>query len=349
MNAKHIRKKKINRIVQIATIILIVGIGCYTAYHMLHLGHIEFTENAQMKQLVVPVNNRIQGYIREIAFDEYQAVQKGDTLIIIEDEQYRLQIGEAEVLYQQSLTEQTEIELALLTAENDINVAESTIEKARIEEENAFAIYSRYEKLFEKDAVTREQFDNARTDYGVKKTQCETLLKERKNTILKKRQQEQKLKQVGAQIRLADLKKDMASLHLSYTVITAPCDGVIGRKNIQVGQLVQNGQTLVNIVDSREKWITANFRESQIANIHEGQKVEIKADAYPGKSFTGIVRSLSDATGSAFSLVPQDNSTGNFVKVEQRIPVRIEFDAQTSPECLKRLRAGMNVECLIRY
>ena len=104
-----------------------------------------------------------------------------------------------------------------------------------------------------------------------------------------------------------------------------------------------------DIVDSREKWITANFRESQIAHIREGQKVEIKADAYPGESFTGIVQSLSDATGAAFSLIPQDNATGNFVKVEQRIPVRIEFDAQTSQECLKRLRAGMNVECLIRY
>ena len=251
--------------------------------------------------------------------------------------------------YQQALTEQTEIELALMSAVNDINVAESNIEKAKIEKENSFTTYSRYQRLLEKEAVTRELFDHTRTDYDVKKTQYETLLKGQKNVILKKKQQEQKLKQVEAQIRLAELKRETASLHLSYTVVIAPCDGVIGRKNIQVGQLVQNGQTLVDIVDSREKWITANFRESQIAHIREGQKVEIKADAYPGESFMGIVQSLSDATGAAFSLIPQDNATGNFVKVEQRIPVRIEFDAQTSQECLKRLRAGMNVECLIRY
>lgn len=349
MEKAHLRKKRINRLVRISTIILFAGIGSYTAFHTLHLGKVEFTENAQIKQLVVPVNNRIQGYIREIAFKEYQPVCKGDTLIVIEDEQYRLQLSEAEVQYQQSLTEQTEIELALLSAGNDINVAESTIEKAQIEKENAFTTYSRYKRLLEKDAITHEQFDNARTDYEVKKTQCETLLKGQKNVVLKKKQQEQKLKQVEAQIRLADLKRGMASLHLSYTVVTAPCDGVIGRKNIQVGQLVQNGQTLVDIVDSREKWITANFRESQIAHIREGQKVEIKVDAYPGECFNGIVQSLSDATGAAFSLIPQDNTTGNFVKVEQRIPVRIEFDAQTSQEYLKRLRAGMNVECLIRY
>lgn len=306
--------------VRVFTVILLVGIGYYTAFRMLHWGNVEFTENAQVKQLVVPVNNRIQGYIREITFNEYQPVCKGDTLIIIEDEQYRLQLSEAEVQYQQALTEQTEIELALMSAVNDINVAESNIEKAKIEKENAFTTYSRYQRLLEKEAVTRELFDHARTDYDVKKTQYETLLKGQKNVILNKKQQEQKLKQVEAQIRLAELKRETASLHLSYTVVTAPCNGVIGRKNIQVGQLVQNGQTLVDIVDSREKWITANFRESQIAHIREGQKVEIKADAYPGESFTGIVQSLSDATGAAFSLIPQDNATGNFVKVEQRIP-----------------------------
>lgn len=349
MEKAHLRKKKINRLVRVFTVILLVGIGYYTAFRMLYWGNVEFTENAQVKQLVVPVNNRIQGYIREITFNEYQPVCKGDTLIIIEDEQYRLQLSEAEVQYQQALTEQTEIELALMSAVNDINVAESNIEKAKIEKENSFTTYSRYQRLLEKEAVTRELFDHARTDYDVKKTQYETLLKGQKNVILKKKQQEQKLKQVEAQIRLAELKRETASLHLSYTVVIAPCEGVIGRKNIQVGQLVQNGQTLVDIVDSREKWITANFRESQIAHIREGQKVEIKADAYPGESFMGIVQSLSDATGAAFSLIPQDNATGNFVKVEQRIPVRIEFDAQTSQECLKRLRAGMNVECLIRY
>lgn len=349
MEKAHLRKKKINRLVRVCTVILLVGIGYYTAFRMLHWGNVEFTENAQVKQLVVPVNNRIQGYIREITFNEYQPVCKGDTLIIIEDEQYRLQLSEAEVQYQQALTEQTEIELALMSAVNDINVAESNIEKAKIEKENAFTTYSRYQRLLEKEAVTRQLFDNARTDYDVKKTQYETLLKGQKNVVLKKKQQEQKLKQVEAQIRLAELERETASLHLSYTVVIAPCDGVIGRKNIQVGQLVQNGQTLVDIVDSREKWITANFRESQIAHIREGQKVEIKADAYPGESFMGIVQSLSDATGAAFSLIPQDNATGNFVKVEQRIPVRIKFDSQTSQECLKWLRAGMNVECLIRY
>lgn len=346
---KNYTRKRIHRCVRIITLFLLVWIGVYTAFHMLHLGQVEFTENAQIKQLVIPVNNRIQGYIKKIYFEEYQPVSKGDTLVLIEKDHYLLEAGKAEVLYQQSLTEKVEIGLALSVAQNDIAVAESHIEKAKIEKENAFTTYSRYKNLLQKEAVTREQFDKAQTDYEVKHTQLETLIKEQRNTVFKKKQQEQRLKQIEAQIRLANLEQDMAKLNLSYTVIVAPCDGVIGRKNIQVGQLVQNGQTLVNVVDIREKWITANFRESQIAHIREGQQVEIKVDAYPKEKFVGVVRSLSDATGSAFSLIPQDNSTGNFVKVEQRVPVRIEFSRETSQAWMKRLRAGMNVECLIKY
>lgn len=346
---KHINKRKINRIIRVLTIVVVLGIGGYAAFHTLHLGRVEFTENAQIKQHVVPLNNRIQGYIRKINFTEFQSVAAGDTLIVIEDEQYRLRLAEAEVQYQQTLTEQVEIELSLLSATNDIEVAESNIEKARIERDNAQVIDERYEKLLAKDAVTREQFDNARTDYGVKKTHYETLIKRRQNAVLQQRKQEQQLVQAKAKTRLAELERKMATLNLSYTVVVAPCNGVMGRKTIQVGQLVQNGQTLVNIVNGCEKWLTANFRESQITHIHEGQRVEIKVDALPGEKFIGVVRSLSDATGSAFSLIPQDNATGNFVKVEQRIPVRIEFDEETSAEQLKLLRAGMNVECLIRY
>lgn len=114
-------------------------------------------------------------------------------------------------------------------------------------------------------------------------------------------------------------------MNLSYTVITAPCDGYTGRKDIQVGQLIQHGQTLVDIVDAENKWIIANYKETQTANIAVGQAVEIEVDAVPNHIFKGVVRSVSRATGASFSLLPQDNSSGNFVKIEQRIPVRIDF------------------------
>ena len=156
----------------------------------------------------------------------------------------------------------------------------------------------------------------------------------------------QRVAQNDAGIELAKALLETAELNLSYTVITAPCDGYASRKEIQIGQLVQPGQTLLDIVDGSEVWITANYKETQLEHIHPGSEVEIKVDAIPGKTFTGKVVSLSTATGAALSLLPQDNSAGNFVKVRQRIPVRIEL---TDNADLNLLRAGMNVECEVKY
>ena len=150
-------------------------------------------------------------------------------------------------------------------------------------------------------------------------------------------------------VKLAEAALELARLNLSYTIIIAPCNGTTGRKNVQEGQLVQPGQTLVDIVDSNDRWIVANYKETQTNNIKETQLVDIYVDAIPGKCYKGVVRSISRATGSSFSLFPQDNSSGNFIKIEQRIPVRIEFSSENTPEDIALLRAGMNVECKVFY
>ena len=138
-------------------------------------------------------------------------------------------------------------------------------------------------------------------------------------------------------------------LNLSYTVVLAPCDGFTGRKEIQEGQLIQPGQTLVDVVDADDKWVVANYKETQTANIQVGQTVEIEVDAVPHHTFKGVVRSISRATGASFSLMPQDNSSGNFVKIEQRIPVRIDFTEDNNTKAMERVSAGMNVECTVLY
>lgn len=126
----------------------------------------------------------------------------------------------------------------------------------------------------------------------------------------------------------------------------ATADGVVGKKNIHEGQLVQPGQALVDIVDDSELWVVANYRETQLPGIKLGDKVKIVVDAVPGVEYEGTVERISDATGSAFSMIPQDNATGNFVKVEQRIPVRIHLGGDRKK--LSSLRAGMNVECTVK-
>jgi membrane fusion protein (multidrug efflux system) len=136
----------------------------------------------------------------------------------------------------------------------------------------------------------------------------------------------------------------MAKLNLSYTVITAPYDGVMGRRTINEGQLLQQaGMQVATIVLNSNKWVTANFLESQMPKIDVGNKIRLTADALGGQEFEGVVTAISAATGARYSAVPTDNSTGNFVKVQQRIPVRIEFTKNNKKEDVQKLRAGMNL------
>lgn len=176
----------------------------------------------------------------------------------------------------------------------------------------------------------------------------EQVLRIKHSTSLTKEEQTHRLGQNEATVRLAQAAVDLARLNLSYTVIVATCDGVTGRKDIHEGQLVQSGQTMVDIVDNSDLWVIANYRETQLPNIKEGAAVTFTADAVPGVVYNGIVESISDATGAAFSMVPQDNATGNFVKVEQRIPVRIRLQGNDA-EKVSKLRAGFNVECKVKY
>ena len=140
----------------------------------------------------------------------------------------------------------------------------------------------------------------------------------------------------------------LARLNLSYTVILATCDGVMSRKDIHVGQLVQPGQMLARIVSDKEVWVTANYRESQMSGIEVGKKVEFTTDAVPGVKFKGEVESVSAAAGSAYSMIPVDNATGNFVKVEQRVPVRIKITAENDAKQVALLKAGENAETYCR-
>ncbi len=223
---------------------------------------------------------------------------------------------------------------------------DSRIELAQIEKQ--MAELDRYGKLLSRGAVTRQQYDNVHTAFQTAKARYERASRTKESTSLLKSGQSYRLEQCEAAVRLAQAAVDLAGLNLSYTAVVATCDGITGHKDIHEGQLVQPGQTMVEIVDGTDLWVIANYRETQLRNISEGAKVSIKADAVPGIEYEGTVESISDATGAAFSLIPQDNATGNFVKVEQRVPVRIVLDGNP-PEALKLLRAGFNVECKVRY
>lgn len=308
----------------------------------------EYTDNAQVRQHITPVNTRIQGFIRKICFEEYQPVHKGDTLLLIEDAEFKLQLAQAEANLANARSGKQVTSAGMATMTNNLQVDDAGIEEARVQLADARREAARYQKLLEKDAVTRQQYDKVQTAAQAAQARYDQLLRAKRTTSLTRNEQARHLEQNQASIRLAEAAVELARLNLSYTAVIATCDGMTGRKEIHKGQLVQPGQTMVEIVDNSDLWVIANFRETQMPHIRPGAQVKVTADAVPGVSFSGKVESVSNATGAAFSIMPQDNATGNFVKVEQRVPVRISLRGNDARQ-LQRLKAGYNVECSIKY
>lgn len=341
--------RKTRRIIYNTLIIcFLIGGITYVCSRFVHLGNVEYTDNAQVRQHITPVNTRVQGFIKRICFDEFQPVKKGDTLVIIEDSEFRLRLAQAEADLSNAMAGRSVTTAGIETTQSNISVNEAGIEEMKVVMDNARRELQRYEKLLKEDAVTRQQYDNVKTAYQTAKARYEQASRARRSTSLVKNEQTRRLTQNEAAVRLAQASLDLARLNLSYTVITATCDGMTGRKNIHEGQLVQPGQTMVDIVDGTDLWVVANYRETQLPDIHEDAEVTMTADAVPGVTYRGVVESISDATGAAFSLIPQDNATGNFVKVEQRVPVRIRLEGNSAAD-MKKLRAGFNVECKVKH
>lgn len=341
------RTKKIGRNIVVIAIIL-VGLG-WVCSRFIHLGRVEYTDNAQIRRNIIPINSRVQGYIQKVCFDDFQFVHKGDTLVVIESSEYRLKVVQAKANYQKALMENSAMETVISTTANNLTVSDANIEELRIRLNQAKTDFHRYEQLYAQKAVTRQQYDNAKADYEATRAKYDMLVRQKRSTSLVKDEQTQRLEQNQTNIEVAQAAQHLAELNLSYTVIVAPCNGVTSKRAIQEGQLIQPGQTLLSVVDHDSVWVIANYKETQTRHIDEGMPVDIEVDAVPGITYQGRVATLSSATGAQYSIIPQDNSAGNFVKVEQRIPIKIVFTGENRREDMDRLCSGMNVECEVNY
>jgi membrane fusion protein (multidrug efflux system) len=338
--------RKTRRLLQNIFVMLVLAIGLWwIAAEFIKFNVSTFTDNAQVSRQIVPINARVQGFIKEIRFDEYTFVHKGDTLIIIDEAEYALALAQAEARLQNAVSGKSTVNASISTTASQIGVSEASIEGTRAEMENARRDLDRYQSLLADKAVTAKQYDDAHTKYETLKARYEMLCRQKQSTVLTKDEKAVQLGQHDATIEVARASVELAKLNLSYTVITAPVDGYTSRRNLQVGQLVQPGQTLLSIVDENDVWVIANYKESQTSEMKLGDKVKITVDAIPGKTYIGYIEAISNATGAQYSLVPQNNATGNFVKVEQRLPVKIRFTSDNTPEDISLLRAGLNVEC----
>lgn len=341
---RKLRKHRLRNIVLNLICILLAGSGLWFTFNYFrrHINY-EITNDAFVDQYVAPINIRVSGYIQEVRFREHQYVHKGDTLLVLDNREYIIKVKEAEAALLDAHGTQDVIHSGVETSHTNVAVQEANIAEAKAKLWQLEQDYHRFERLMRDESVPRQQYEQAKAAYDAAKARYDALVAQKNAAVSQYTEASKRTIGAEANILRCEASLDIARLNLSYTVLTAPYDGYIGRRTLEPGQYVQSGQTISYLVRSKDKWVTANYKETQIAHIFIGQVVIIKVDALPGRRFHGRVTAISEATGSKYSLVPTDNSAGNFVKVQQRIPVRIEFEGVTDEE-MALLRAGMMVE-----
>jgi len=349
--------KKRNPVFIIILALLVIGGTWFGISKYIHGQHHEDTDDAQVSADISPVIPRVAGYVTEVKAKDNQRVKKGDTLMILDNRDYQLKVEEAEAAFkiaQTNLNSARAITSAaranIATSRASIGTVDAQIEAAKINVRRATQDYERYSNLIKDHSITQQQFELAEAAKQTAEKQLLILEEQKKQATQQTSAVAVQSNATASQVNIADatirqkqVAVDAAKLNLSYTIITAPEDGLVSKVNVQPGQFVQAGQSLFSIVHSETVWIVANFKETQLNKMKIGQQVVIKADAYPGHKFQAMLSSFSPATGSTFALLPPDNASGNFVKVVQRLPVKIEF-SDTSDSLVKRLRPGMNVE-----
>lgn len=352
------QKKKTNKkFIIILAIMVIAGlvIGGYVYFHS--LAH-EETNDAHVNANMIPVIPHVGGYIQQVFVTDHEFVTKGDTLFTIDAADYMVALSSAQAALAQAKAQLAVAQASIGTSQanyiaskSQVRSAASSITSAKIKFRRAKNDFKRYKNLYQNHSITRQKYEQA---LAAKQQAQESL------EIMKSRKLASKSQSHAADLKTTVMHKQVAvaqahvesakamihkaQLNMGYTVVTAPFSGQLSDVDLLKGQFVSPGQSLFYLVNSTDKWVTANFKETQLTNIKIGQKVIIHVDAYPAIKFYGQVASLSPATGSQFSLLPPNNATGNFVKTVQRLPVKITFTETNKTDDLENLRSGMNVE-----
>ncbi len=349
-------KKKSSKGFIIVLVLLVIAGTWFGVSKYQHGKHHEETDDAQIEANISPVIPRVAGYVKEVRVKDNQVVKKGDTLLLLDDRDLSLRVQQAEA--------------ALATAKSNLGAAESStnaakasiasthagvstidaqIEAAKVNLLRATQDYERYANLIKDHSITQQQFEVAAAAKQSAEKQVQILEQQRNqvnqqtNTVaLQSNATSSQIGVAGSVIKQREVEVAETKLNLSYTAVIAQESGLVSKVNVQGGQFIQAGQSLFSIVLSNDVWVVANFKETQFEKMKIGQKVTVHVDAFPNHNFEATLTSFSPATGSKFSLLPPDNASGNFVKVVQRLPVKIEFNKTEQP-LVKQLIPGMNV------
>jgi len=336
-------------------------------------GRIEqVTDDAYVRGNLTPLSTKVAGIVRDVKVSDYQQVHKGDLIVELEDDDYKAQVAQASAAVEagkaaiennrrQRELQDSKIDKALAgidQAKAQITAAEAGIAAVQADVVRTQDERTRQEGLFQTRSTTQQKVEQAVADeqrFAAQSAsrkadleQAKTMLRSNELSGEAERRTKSVLESQDMQL-VADLHAKEAGLtaakvNLGYTTIEAPSDGTVGERQVRPGQLVSPGTQVIPFVD-RVKWVVANYRETQLTNMKVGDPVEIRIDAYPGKTFRGKVIEIAPASGSQFALLPPDNATGNYTKVVQRIPVKIAFDDES---VATSLQPGLSVIATVR-
>lgn len=328
---------------------IVIGIVAIAAFFgirsLLHNLKYETTDNAQIESRSVPVISRVAGYIDSLGVDDYSKVKQQETLITIDDTEYALAVmqAKADVLNAQADQANAQAMYNNALANRKLAVANANVQLSRLTK--AKADVTRDEALLKEGAITEKQAEDSRSAYDASSKQYIANQDQINLATTQVAVAEAQIQKVKALIETRTAALRQAELKVQYCTITAPVSGKIGKRSVEKGQFIQAGAPLFSIVNDESFWIVANFKETQLEKMKEGQEVNIKLDGYPDLKIKGKISSFSSATGSKFALLPADNSTGNFVKITQRVPVKIEI--VDAGKYKNYLRAGLSVEVVV--
>jgi len=332
--------KKNNQYKIIIIVVIVLIAGFFGMKTWLNGQHHETTDNAQLDATIISVRSAVSGFVKEVRFKDNQQVKKGDTLALVDDKDYKAKVMQARAALA-SAEAQTGVSRAVANAATQTASASSSnssamqaginAAKARLNQVNKDL--ARAEKMFTDGAVTQQQLESLRAQSESAQAQLDMASSQFKAATSQATGAQSSAAaqqgQIGVsnalvQQRAAEL--ELAETTLKNTAIIAPFDGIVSKKAIEVGQLIQLGQPVCSAIENNNMWVTANFKETQMEKIKIGEHADVSLDAYPDLKLNGTVESIGGATGSRFALLPPDNATGNFVKVTQRVLVRIKLD-----------------------
>lgn len=327
--------------------IALVAVGAWGFGRWQHARTHVSSDNAQVDAHIVPLLAKVGGYVDQVLFTDNQQIGRGDLVVVIDDADLKIRVAAAEADLAAALAAVGEqgtpgrVEAELSAARARRQALEARLQSARAVRDRAVRDLARVEDLASKQITSSQQLDAARTAAAAATSDVAALEQE----ITAARAAEASADAAGraaeAQLERARAALAAAHLDLEHANVGSPVSGTVSRTQVEVGQLIQPGQPLAAVVADAALWITANLKETELARVHEGQGVAIDVDAYPGCEARGRVESLSPATGSKFALLPPDNATGNFTKVVQRLPVKIDLVDGCGED--RPLRPGMSV------